>query len=94
MPTWGTDRNDSGKWHTAVLWIQDCIPRSAYTPPPPISYLVTYNKKNKHFTNKNTGKSIVADLSDKNEATKAHLKVSPHDNDKASRWDTVSCNDQ
>ena len=94
MPSWGTDRSDSGKWHTAVLWMQDCIPRSAYTPPPPISYMVTYDKKNKHFTNSNTKKSIVADLSDKNEATKAHIKASPHDNDKASRWDTVPCGDQ
>jgi len=91
MPSWATDRNDSGKWHSSVLWIKDCIPKSAYNPPPPISYAVTYDKKNKHFTNKDTGKSIVADLSDKNEATKAHIAKSKHDFDKASRWDTVPC---
>jgi hypothetical protein len=90
MPAWGTDKNDTGNWHTAVLWMKDCIPRGAFTPPAPIKYTVTYNKGNKHFTNASTGLSIMADI-DKNEATKAHLKKSPHDMDKQSRWDTVAC---
>lgn len=91
MPAWGTDANNNGMWHTSVLWIKDCVPITGYTPPPPLMYTVTYDKANKHFTNKTTKKSIVADLSDKNEATTAHLWYSPHDMDKAARWDVVRC---
>lgn len=72
--------------------MNECTEVTAYTPPPPITYQLTYNKTNKHLTSID-GLSLVADASDKGEVTHAHLKKEATTLDllKEARWDTVPC---